>query len=228
MTTAAETTTVATLVTHHGTNEDDWHGNTFVQFRRMWGDEYLTVIDGEDAFKNKAVCPRFTLTPVDKSIDCFLINSDWLDQELDFLLECLKSLEWETRPFGSYESITIDGIRIERDDLNAKRVFNPNALDRLGKVKSLPESGTVRLPTVIKLLVNEQVSCYHDQKLTDDYLFDSSTNFGAGEASNLYLAEKLIDSPSGWRAYMNDKGTITVACHHFDYYTLKILDNNLL
>jgi len=226
MTITAETT-VASLIMN--VYEGAWHGNIYLNGGRCWGDEHLTVILGEDAFKNKAVCPRFSIEAADKSKDCFLLNSDWLDQDLEFFTECLLSLEWEQGRWGSYESITIDGLVIHREDLNAKRVFNPNALARLGKVKSLPEVGkTVRLPTVIKLLVNGQVSCFHDQKLTDDYAYDAATNFGKGEASAMALAEKLVDSPSGWRSYMREDGKLLVACHHFDYYTLTVTDPKLI
>lgn len=224
--TTAETTVAELTMNAY---EGEWIGNVYLNASRLWGDERLYVIVADDAFKNKAVCPSFSVEVVDKSQDCFLLNSDWMDQSLEDLVDCLMSLEFEKGRFGSYNQITIDGLTIHREDLEAKRVFNPNAVSHLKPVKKLPEVGkTVRLPTVVKLLVNGQVTAFHDQKLTDDYAYDNATNFGKGDASCMALAEKLVNSPSGWRSYMQEDGKLLVACHHFDYYTLTVTDPKLL
>lgn len=65
-------------------------------------------------------------------------------------------------------------------------------------------------------------------KLTDDYAWDNADNFGRGDYSALTLAERLVESPSGWRAYVSATGKLTVACHHFEYHTLTVTDTNLL
>ena len=220
-------TTVASLTMN--SYEGEWIGNTYINASRCWGDESLYVIVGDDAFKNKSVCPTFRIEVADKSQDCFLRNSDWVDQSLEDLVDCFMSLEFEKERCGNFTPVKIDGLIIHRDEICAKNVFNPNALDRLKPVKDLPAVGkTVRLPTVIKLLVNGQVSCFHDHLYTDDFAFDSANNYGKGEASAMALAEKLCESPSGWRAYMTSEGTIFVGCHHFDAYSCEVLDKNLL
>lgn len=237
MTAIAELTPANTLeeILHsdysYGTGE--WIGDYYVHLRRH-GDESLTIIDGRNAFKNKSVCPQYRICG-GNSFDCPVLNSDWMDLPLEDIVEVLedefepKVIRYGKSSFTTYEPIEADGLTLYRSDESAKNCFNVNALDRLKRVKSLPAVGkTVRLPTVVKLLVNGQVSVHRDLKLTDDYLYDSVSNFGKGDYPVLALAERLVESPSGWRAYMREDGKLMVACHSFEYHTLSVTDKKLL
>ena len=222
-------------ILHNVSSGHAWVGDYHLSLSRRGDIESLTITDGRDAFKPKSNCPVYRIEG-QNYYNCPVMNSDWMDFDLDTVVELLEAVEFPERvcTYGKhsyviYDHVEIDGLTIYRTDSEAKNCFNPNALDRLKPVKSLPEVGkTVRLPTVVKLLVNDQVSAFRDQKLTDDYAWDAATDFGKGAVGNCWLAEELVESPSGWRAYMREDGKLTVACHSFEYHTLTVTDPKLL
>ena len=204
----------------HNSYQSKWHGDFKLHLTRQCY-ESVYILDGRNAGLKKSVCPSFRLESLTKD-DCAVLNSDWVGMEVEEAVDLLLEADWVKNKWGGYDSIEADGIRIHRDEIASNRVLNPNRLDRWQPLKSMPKKWN--LPLVVRALVNSQVTTFHDYRYTDDYAYDNSYNFGKGEASNMYLAENLVDSPSGWRAYANSPDTVFVGCHSFDAYTLTIVD----
>lgn len=226
-----EVTTLSTLSKILLADRDArWIGDFYVAFHRCNYSETLTIIDGRNAFKNKSVCPLYRISGEEcknGNDSCPVLNSDWMHYPLETVVELLETADWTQwlNYKGSYNNIEVDGLTLYRSDENAKRTFNVNALDRLKPLTKQPKKWT--LPMVVRALVNGQVSAYRKYKYTDDYAYDAASNYGEGAASNLWLAERLVDSPDGWWAAPDGDKAITCACHHFESFCLTFTDDKL-
>ena len=107
-------------------------------------------------------------------------------------------------------------VNVYSSTKESKRLYSPFA--KLNPLKEVPAKWTI--PHVVRALMSGQyTSCTCDGRYTDDYRGDAANNFGKGEADAQDLAEKLVDSPSGWWVSPGRNGKIGVSCHHFLNYS---------
>lgn len=174
----------------------------------------LCVQDISDAMeRGKAVCTRYLIrSPFDTGnadIWNFLFSigekeTDQRDIKLSELWAWLESLEFEKNRFESYNTIKFDyndsNIEVCKSDVKAANVFSPYKLDKLKPLKKVPEKPT--RSHLIKALANGQ---YRNLKvvmrLSDDYAFDSASDFGRGMIGNPFsLVEDMVEH-GGTRVY---------------------------
>lgn len=104
----------------------------------------------------------------------------------------------------------------------ANRVFPLEPRKVYKRLDAKPEKWT--LPHLIRALVHGQ---YDDLRCrgvyTDDYAYDAAVNFQEGLIDANRLAKRIIESPSGWWVGREDeKGEMSVCCHHFDNNKVRI------
>lgn len=101
--------------------------------------------------------------------------------------------------------------------------FSPLHLDNLKPLDKMPKKWNL---THVKKLLAHGAKAKCRGRYTDDYAFDAAINYGEGDVDNLYLLERITQSPSGWWVYKpnDEKNVLSVNCHHFDNNDVYIPD----
>lgn len=121
------------------------------------------------------------------------------------------------------DTIADSDLEVTLSERKGVRTFSPWA--KVNKVKKAPRKWT--LAHLTKAIVSGQaIDAKQEMRLTDDYAYDNSVNFGKGSISALALAKELVEEPSGWWVHVDeqtdDTVTLSVNCHHFDYNTVTL------
>lgn len=113
-----------------------------------------------------------------------------------------------------------DGLQINTREQKGVNTFSPFA-----EIKPIKTPAKWTIPHIWKAILAGQIvkgAC--DGYYTDDYARDAADNYRQGPIDVKALAQKLIESPSGWWCSVDgsNKGIIqlSVNCHHFDTNTL--------
>lgn len=152
--------------------------------------------------------------------DCALLNWEWMNRTPESLLNYLHSTDIDMHQVNAHR--LNDYLKVYKGTTRGVNSWNPNRLDRIKPLKSRPKKWSI--PNVIRALVNKQGHLHLDERLTDDYAWDAATNFGRGDYDPHALAEDLVTTPSGYRAWIrdSDNNALVIACHHFLYYTFTL------
>lgn len=114
----------------------------------------------------------------------------------------------------------VRNIEYRTRTLPSMRVFSPFV-----EVKKIAVPKKWTIPHVWKAILSGQIVAGRtDMRLTDDYAWDATTNFGRGDLNLLYFAQEIIEHPDGWWIKVEretDKYIrLSLKCHSFDYKTL--------
>lgn len=182
----------------------------------VWGtgdNRALSLTMLANAQKAGAVCERYVFDLANQEMRghqalCHLVNS--VDYVLTDLLKVLKVMDF------SRGTVELFGFKVRRVEEPAIRVFSPFHLDRIKPLTHEPKKWTVR--HVLRAVVNGQYDTLRcSGKYTDDYAFDAEVGFQRGRiASPLAFVQKIIEFPSGWKAYGKEDGVVGISCHTFD------------
>lgn len=188
----------------------------------VWGtgdNRALSLTMLANAQKAGAVCERYVFDLANQEMRghqalCHLINS--VDYVLVDLLRILEAMDF------SRGAVELFGFKVCRKEDPAIRVFSPFHLGRIKPLTHEPKKWTVR--HVLRVLVNGQYDALRCRgKYTDDYAFDSEYGFQRGSiAAPLDFVRKIIESPSGWRAYRKEDGVVDISCHTFDCNEVRV------
>lgn len=185
----------------------------------VWGmgdNRSMTIIRLENALKTGATCERFNFNfPVNVEGGLRRLVRD-VDYSLTQLLDVLTSVNFDqARPelFGAIAHASTEP---------AIRVFSPFRLTRLRPLDCVPQKWTVK--HAVRVIANGQFDSLKCRgQYTDDYAADAARNYGEGEiTAALSFIKRIIESPSGWRAYDAGKGVVSLCCHHFDNNEFKL------
>ena len=100
---------------------------------------------------------------------------------------------------------------------NLKSIYKP-----ITELK-LKNRHSIKISVIIRILINNNVQVVQDGRYTDDYAWDSATNYNEGHTFNpVEFAMDLIKYKSGWSAYVDreNQKRIHVTCYSFDYRSI--------
>jgi hypothetical protein len=175
----------------------------------------VIIVDLSGALKTGKRCTSYSINQAtytrDSFICCFF---NWLFEDHLTLNDFIKSMfdglyNNDNIPFNIYKTY-VKGINVYSPFIKMKPINTPTKWT---------------LPHVWKAILAGQIkSGVCDGRYTDDYAQDAADNFGRGNINVMYLAQQLIEHPSGWWVKVdNEKNGVvqlSVNCHHFDNNTL--------
>ena len=173
----------------------------------IWGGESFRIIDVTDAGKRGAVCPELTVDSDHQAPETAYWN-DLLVEHTPRLLETTTKQEIPKELKKTYFSFYLGQVE-------AKRLL-PLDLSIIKPLKTEPKKWT--LPHVVRALVNGQFKeLYKNSRYTDDYAWDSATNYGEGPISDVIdFVERIVRNPGGWWVRKGCNGVVSICCHSFD------------
>ena len=187
----------------------------------------IVITDLTNALKRGKTCQvfRFSFAKEEwdqhRSLVCDFFNmlEDW-DFTLAEFIEKLRS--------GESLFWLEDRFSIQIKEKQATRIYSPFA--KVNPLRKRPTKWT--LPHVWRAILAEQVKRAEcTGYYTDDYAYDAACNYRMGEISPTYLAQKIIENPSGWWAYVQketeDEIILSVNCWHFDNNRIVIDASNM-
>lgn len=181
---------------------------------------FFQIVDLSNAFLRGKSCVKYWLTTEKPFSFSNIIEANGSLQNVFEKLEALDTATYEKgQELGSYlledPEISLQGYRREK---KAIRVFSPIHLDHVKPLRKEPKKWNVRL--AVRALINgqfDELKC--NGKYSDDYAYDAAVNYHKGTvADHIYFAAKIVESPSGWRAYrdQDDRKKVHLNCHHFN------------
>lgn len=180
--------------------------NVFVQ---SFGDGTLVLVDLDNAMTPGKQCRRISMENASRHDGCAVIN---LAARFGTFAAFMAYCEDRKNP--------TPGVDVYVSTIQSKRVFSP--FGTLNPIKDRPKKWTIA--HVARALFNGQGSVRVDMVLTDDYAHDAAVNFQKGDADAMAFCRELIEHPSGWRVWVDDKApdALCVACHSFEYRTVHV------
>lgn len=125
------------------------------------------------------------------------------------------------KQYGAGTALESRGIQVNAYTKKGVRTFSPF-------VEAKPLADRPKkwgLPHVVRALLAGQAEPVCNYSFTDDYAYDASVNNQTGtKPGALAMARELVESPSGWHAWESSReaGNITICCHSFLSYDLKL------
>ena len=193
-------------------------------FMRAYQD-CIVITDITNALIRGLSCPTFRFHFAngnrDRSLVCEFFNT--LDDHNFSLAQFINILR-----SGESLSWLEDRFNILHAEEPALRVYSPFA--HVAPLKKRPKKWTI--PHIWKVLLAGQVKQAEcTGYYTDDYASDAAYNYRQGVICPVTLAQKIIKSPSGWRAYIEseteDEIRLNVSCYHFDNNLIIIDASNM-
>lgn len=186
------------------------------------GSIHITLL--ENAMIKGKTCPSFTINWDSHSNECFLLN--WLQERFNYslvaLIDYLKGLELVEGYKGKI--YLTENLEVTLYDRESYRTFSPFSNGSYNPLKEVPKKWS--LTYAIRAILNGQFKALKcDSQYTDDYAGDAACNFMKGEIQEAKSFIKgIIESPSGWRSYVSERGEVILNCHHFNNnsFTLNI------
>jgi hypothetical protein len=171
----------------------------------------LKIIDLSNAQKTGKTCKQVTLYnngfDYERSIGMDIEDAVQHIATHDFLIDSLQDPELIT-------TLT-DSVKVRVEELKGVRVFSPFI-----QMKPIKEPKKWTIKHVIKAIYSNQLK--HGQckgRYTDDYAYDNSVNYRQGLIDQLEFIKNIIESPSGWRAWSEEregKIIVNVNCYSFN------------
>lgn len=112
-----------------------------------------------------------------------------------------------------------ESLKVRVETVRSIDLFSPFAISKLKRLTSIPSRITI--PHVIKLIANGQFKYLgRDYRHTDDYAYDSASNFGKIESgvNPIKLVEDMVGGR--WKAYISSDNTIHFGPHSNESWTL--------
>jgi hypothetical protein len=125
--------------------------------------------------------------------------------------------------FNDGDSVELRDVHVYCTEYKGIQVFSPFNLKYMKPLTEIPKKWTVK--HALRALLNGQYTEFNKTlRLSDDYAYDSASNFGKGVIKDVTMfCSDIIANKGGWRV-TEENGIVHVMCCHFDYneFTLKI------
>lgn len=187
-----------------------------LMFSMYRGSIILTILD--NALNPGQVCPRFSFhSACGKVANCInVLNKAAGGYTPKHLRDYTGTLSFVSDRFGHMSLTLDDDVSATLSNPTSIRTYSPFALSRLKPLTEVPTKWT--MSHVKRALANGQfVDLKCEGRYSDDYKYDSDSNFGRGVIQALPLLKDLIASPSGWWTNLAPENLrVAVCCHSFD------------
>ena len=139
------------------------------------------------------------------TLETFFENCE--NHEVNYTLKDIKHQGYK------YDVVVVASKDVIPAQCNLKNIYKP-----ITELK-LKSRYSIKISDIIRILINNNVQVIQDGRYTDDYAWDSATNYNEGHTFNpVEFAKELIKSRSGWSAYVDreDQKRIHINCYSFD------------
>lgn len=184
--------------------------NIFVLLRGVNRAE-LVIGDVSNAYKRGKMCVFYRLTGKDSnSIYQALAKVDF---DVKAMLSICASVDSETE---RHHKISED-VNLSKYSEKGVNTFSPFLLDRLKPMKEIPKKWMTS--HVIRMLANDQFENLSTIAIyTDDYAYDTASNYQQGAVARDDMLLRLVERPSGWwyDGCEKDGDELAISCGSFD------------
>lgn len=183
----------------------------YIQLRGLKRNE-LVIGDVSNAYKRGKECVFYTL--FGEEFDCIYRFLSVFDFDIKTIFSACEGVN-STSKSGE---LFVHNLKLISRKEKGVNTYSPFVLDRLNPLKEIPKKWTIN--HVIRMLANNQFyNLRTTGKYSDDYAFDSESNFQKGSVARNDMLLELVEDPRGW--WLNggdsDGEALGINCHSFDY-----------